>query len=205
MGYSRILGFSALLCLLAGACAKPMQGDSFGVYEVTAELEGNTCGGTAVPSPTSSSFEMELLRTGQSVMWRTDGTASAVGTMTEAGRVRIETETLVPYSDAKYVEETNSDYGVEVTDLVRKEGCTLRQVDLMDIVVEDTFEESPDGGPRTEPRTFEGTRTLHVVPGPNSDCTDLAAANGGLFLEFPCEIRYDVAGVERLELDESAE
>lgn len=198
------LRLAALLALAGVGCARPAPGQSLGVYDVRAELTENSCGGTAVPMPTVSKYVLEFLYAGAEVMWRADGDSSAVGTLTDEGRIRIESEELIPYSSDEYVEEQTPIYGAEdlaVGDVVRKRGCTLREVELLDVTLEGELEEPADGGVRTEPRTFKGKRSINYVAGPESDCSRLAAGAGGLFLEFPCEVQFSMQGTERLETE----
>lgn len=168
--------------------ASAPSGDSLGTFTVQGALRESGCAPGLEPIDPIE-FQVELSRTGGSLMWRMPGGRPVPGTIAADGDFHLRTMTQAEAWPA------DPDMGIT--------GCTIAQVETIDGTL--TMPPSPgDGGDAAQDDALDGgapmvasleaTNRIEIVPVAGSDCSPLLLVNGGSFPSLPCAAGYELAG-----------
>jgi hypothetical protein len=160
--------------LFVAACETPgPPGDRVGEFRISARLDSNGCGPSAVQATQSAEFDVDLRREGEAGWWIPDGQAPVPGEVDESGAFRFEIRGQTA------VREEDPTQGLAA--------CTLDHVDE----VRGFVSGGEDAGPAA---SLAGEESLSFAASAGSDCSDQLGLGTGQFLALPCQVRYVLEG-----------
>ena len=143
---------------------------TLGRYEVTAELDTQTCGSGTLQFPETLTFVIDLDEDGDELVWG-DGALSLSGKLGKDGmRFSVRSTAVV---DARG-DSTNETLPP----------CLIERTDQVEGALDDA--DSPTG--------FEAKLEIDYAPGAGSDCGDLLFGPERLVQALPCQARYELVG-----------
>jgi hypothetical protein len=166
------LAASTALVTAVAACDPfghpPEVGGELGTYHVEATATENDCGEGALGMTKEWAFDVELSRTEHELHWD-----NVAGPLEEDGRTFTFSyafdQDMRTESDPKWLP-----------------ACSIRRTDTAEGVL------SSDG---EDVEGFTGKLSYAFAPTEGSDCSDLAGAQGPVFLRLPCNVRYGLDAV----------
>lgn len=168
----RTLAAAVVVVTLAGCGHPPKVGGELGTYHVEATATENECGEGALGMTSEWAFDVELSRTEHELHWD-NGYDVVAGPLEEDGKTFSFTyafdQDMRTASDPKWLPP-----------------CSIRRTDTAEGVL------SSDG---EDVESFTGKLSYDFAPTEGSDCSDLAGAQGPVFLRLPCTVRYGLDAV----------
>jgi hypothetical protein len=171
MPWRLLVAFSALVAP-AGCGHPPKVGGELGTYHVEATATENECGEGALGMTSEWAFDVELSRTEHELHWD-NGYDVVAGPLEEDGR----TFTFSYAFDQDMRAEGDPKW---------LPACSIRRTDTAEGVLSSDDEDV---------ESFSGKLSYDFAPTEGSDCSDLAGAQGPVFLRLPCTVRYGLDAV----------
>lgn len=150
----------------------PEVGGELGTYRVEATATENDCGEGALGMTKEWAFDVELSRTKNELHWD-NGYDIVAGPLEEDGKT------------FSFAYAFDQDMRTE-SDPKWLPACSIRRTDTAEGVL------SSDG---EDVESFSGKLSYGFAPTEGSDCSDLAGAQGPVFLRLPCTVRYGLDAV----------
>ncbi len=152
--------------LAAGCSAAP----SLGSYDVTGQLQTNSCG-MAAPQPWV--FDIQLSRQGATLYWNwLDGSPLLSGTLNAQSSATL----AGTYSNNV---DGSADGGIGP--------CWIDTADAIDVAL----------AAGAAPATFSGSISNTFTVESGADCSDQLVASGGSFSALPCAVSYTLTGTRQ--------
>ena len=165
---SSLLAFAFLLAL--GCGKRPELGGELGTFHVEATATENECGEGSLGMESAWAFDVELARQEQELHWD-NGYDVVIGALEED-------EQTFAFDSAFDMDMRTEE------DPSWLPPCKIRRIDTATGKLSSSTEDV---------ESFAGEMTYRFEPTAGSDCSDLASAEGPLFLKLPCSVRYEVA------------
>lgn len=187
-----------VVALALAGCEASYPGEPVGSFDVTGQLEANTCGTDALPARSPIRFPVEIRERSGEAFWRRAEKPLVSGVVVEDRTYRFavgsEVDLIAP----------DPDFGIPGCSLTQLETVTVALSEAPDASdggaedagVGDAGSDGSDGGAPV-PLVLAGDNTIELIPTPGSDCTAATLAGGGPFLALPCRVEYALDGSAR--------
>jgi hypothetical protein len=162
------------LCLLTG-CEKTRD-----LFEITSDLESNTCGANALPLPDGLSYKVQLKTDPPKATWKVVPKGAPI-----TGKYDEADESFV-FTASQTLSLGDIDAGTA--------GCTvIREETLEGTLALAEADAGSDAGDDDDDPPLVGEHRIDFRADPNGTCRN---ANGplGVFERLPCEARYSITG-----------
>jgi hypothetical protein len=174
------IGFACAFAVVGSGCFLFDQeaAVSLGVIHVEEVLVEDTCGpGFQAPGP-SLAYDVELRRTGTTLMWAGPG-APVQGTCDDSGRFCFEL--------------TNTWHVRDPDPWLEDPGCDMFRVERLCGSLE-MSEDATDAGSKEQVTAVTATHESFVSSAAGSYCPELIGVQPGQFMAIPCQVAYEITG-----------
>jgi hypothetical protein len=194
----------AAVCVLLGACKQGTDGTGtlVGVYAVRGVLVENSCGTTALPTPSPLEYNVEIREDHGVGYWMPAKSSQNAGSLTTRGEFSFSATQSAVLSMTQGGQQLQpTDFQTLQPDFdLQKKTCAVTSMRRISGSLQ--RRNAADGGFVTEIGSVDagadddlvGTDIVEIAPSAGSDCNASLSALGGTYLALPCGARYLLTG-----------
>jgi hypothetical protein len=193
----------AVVCVLLGACKEgTATGTLVGVYAVRGVLVENSCGTTALPTPSPLEYNVEIREDHGVGYWVPAKSPQNAGSLTARGEFNFSAtqSAVLSMTQAGQQLQPNDFQTLQPDFDLQKKTCAVTSMRRISGSLQ--RRNAADGGGVAEIGSADagedddlvGTDIVQISPSAGSDCNSSLSALGGTYLALPCGARYLLTG-----------